>query len=48
MDRADDRLPYEDDLPGFEDAIDEYYEHRGWSDEGVVPDETVEGYGAAD
>ena len=48
MDRADDRLPYEDDLPGFEDAIDEYYEHRGWSDEGVVPDETVERYGTAD
>jgi aldehyde:ferredoxin oxidoreductase len=48
MDRADDRLPYEDDLPGFEDAIDEYYEHRGWTDEGVVPDETIAGYGTAD
>jgi aldehyde:ferredoxin oxidoreductase len=48
MDRADDRLPYEDDLPGFEAAIEEYYEQRGWTDDGVVPDEAVEAYGSAD
>jgi aldehyde:ferredoxin oxidoreductase len=35
-DRADDRLPYE--LPNFEAALSEYYEVRGWSDDGVVPE----------
>ena len=39
MDREDDRLPYE--LPGFEDALDEYYELRGWNADGTVPDKTV-------
>jgi aldehyde:ferredoxin oxidoreductase len=34
FDRADDRLPY--DLDGFEAALDEYYEIRGWSEDGVV------------
>jgi aldehyde:ferredoxin oxidoreductase len=48
MDRADDRLPYEDALPGFEAAIDEYYAQRGWTDEGVVPDEAIEASGTAD
>ncbi|MFB6130818.1 MAG: aldehyde ferredoxin oxidoreductase family protein [Salinigranum sp.] len=36
MDRADDRLPY--DLPGFEAALDEYYEVRGWNADGTVSD----------
>jgi aldehyde:ferredoxin oxidoreductase len=40
FDRADDSLPY--DLPGFEAALDEYYRRRGWTDEGVVPEERVE------
>jgi len=34
--RADDTLPY--DLPDFDAALDVYYETRGWTDEGVVPD----------
>jgi aldehyde:ferredoxin oxidoreductase len=39
LDRADDRLPY--DLPGFEAALDEYYELRGWHDDGTVPESLV-------
>jgi aldehyde:ferredoxin oxidoreductase len=39
FDRADDRLPY--DLPGFEAALDEYYNRRGWTADGIVPDERV-------
>ncbi|MFC6823499.1 aldehyde ferredoxin oxidoreductase family protein [Halopelagius fulvigenes] len=39
FDRDDDRLPY--DLPEFEAALDEYYEVRGWTDDGVVPDGRV-------
>ncbi|RAW46625.1 aldehyde ferredoxin oxidoreductase [Halorubrum sp. 48-1-W] len=35
FDRGDDRLPY--DLPGFESALDEYYELRGWNSDGTVP-----------
>ncbi|MFB6122079.1 MAG: aldehyde ferredoxin oxidoreductase family protein [Haloferacaceae archaeon] len=36
FDRSDDRLPYE--LPDFEAALDEYYEARGWRDDGTVPE----------
>jgi aldehyde:ferredoxin oxidoreductase len=36
MDRKDDRLPYE--LPDFESALDQYYNRRGWNDDGTVPD----------
>ena len=36
FDRADDRLPYE--IEGFEAALDDYYETRGWTENGVVPD----------
>ncbi len=36
FDRTDDDLPY--DLPGFEDALDEYYAARGWNRDGTVPD----------
>ncbi|SFG84357.1 aldehyde:ferredoxin oxidoreductase [Halopelagius inordinatus] len=39
FDRDDDRLPY--DLPEFEAALEEYYETRGWTEEGVVPDGRV-------
>ncbi|MFP8957739.1 aldehyde ferredoxin oxidoreductase family protein [Natrialbaceae archaeon A-CW3] len=45
MDRADDRLPYE--LDGFEDALDAYYEERGWNDDGTVPTEAIEGASVA-
>ncbi|SIS20607.1 aldehyde ferredoxin oxidoreductase family protein [Natronorubrum thiooxidans] len=34
FDRDDDSLPY--DLPGFENALDEYYDHRGWARDGTV------------
>ena len=40
FDRSDDALPYE--LPDFEDALSEYYELRGWNDDGTVPTEAVE------
>ena len=46
MDRADDRLPYE--LPDFDAALSEYYELRGWNDDGTVPDATVAEYAQAD
>ena len=36
FDRTDDQLPY--DLPGFEAALDEYYELRGWDSNGTVAD----------
>jgi aldehyde:ferredoxin oxidoreductase len=36
FDRADDTLPY--DLPEFESALDEYYDERGWTEDGRVPD----------
>jgi len=39
FDRADDTLPY--DLPDFDAALDVYYERRGWTDEGVVPDDEL-------
>ena len=42
IDREDDRLPY--DLPGFEDALEEYYTLRGWNQDGTVPDAKVAQY----
>ena len=39
FDREDDRLPYE--LPGFDAALEEYYENRGWTSAGTVPEETM-------
>ncbi len=39
FDRTDDALPYE--LPSFEAALDEYYDARGWSDDGTVPENTL-------
>ncbi|WP_144926197.1 aldehyde ferredoxin oxidoreductase family protein [Halorubrum salsamenti] len=41
FDRGDDRLPYEDELPGFEAALDDYYDARGWDDDGTVPETPV-------
>ncbi len=41
FDRSDDTLPYE--IDGFEDALSEYYEIRGWNEDGTVP-----GYEEAD
>ncbi|UIP01421.1 aldehyde ferredoxin oxidoreductase (plasmid) [Halobaculum sp. CBA1158] len=41
FDRADDRLPYEDELPGLEDAIESYYEIRGWNEDGTVPESAL-------
>ncbi|MFB6121905.1 MAG: aldehyde ferredoxin oxidoreductase family protein [Haloferacaceae archaeon] len=35
FDRDDDQLPY--DLPGFEAALDEYYDLRGWNRDGTAP-----------
>ncbi|AUV80784.1 aldehyde ferredoxin oxidoreductase [Salinigranum rubrum] len=39
FDRSDDVLPYE--IDGLERALDEYYAYRGWTADGVVPDENV-------
>ncbi len=36
FDRSDDTLPYADQLDGFDDALSEYYERRGWNDDGTV------------
>ncbi|THE66351.1 aldehyde ferredoxin oxidoreductase [Salinadaptatus halalkaliphilus] len=36
FDRDDDTLPYE--IPDFEDGLSEYYDERGWTDDGTVPD----------
>jgi aldehyde:ferredoxin oxidoreductase len=40
-----DELPY--DLPDLEAAIDEYYDARGWNDDGTVPEEAVKPVGVA-
>lgn len=39
FDRSDDTLPYE--IDGLDDALDEYYAYRGWTADGIVPDEMV-------
>jgi len=39
FDRDDDTVPYAGMIDGFETALDEYYEVRGWNDDGTVPDE---------
>ncbi|MFC4550281.1 MULTISPECIES: aldehyde ferredoxin oxidoreductase family protein [Halorussus] len=44
--RDADRLPY--DIPGIEEALDEYYAVRGWNEDGTVPDAKLsDGSGAA-
>jgi len=42
FDRDDDTVPYADMLDGFEDALDEYYETRGWNLDGTVPEHSVD------
>lgn len=46
FDREDDGLPY--DLPGLEAAIGEYYDARGWTDDGTVPGAALEAAVPAD
>ncbi|KAB1198017.1 MULTISPECIES: aldehyde ferredoxin oxidoreductase family protein [Haloferax] len=43
FDRSDDTLPF--DLPGFPHALSQYYEIRGWDNDGVVPESAVDGTG---
>jgi aldehyde:ferredoxin oxidoreductase len=46
FDRSDDAdLPYE--LEGLDAELSNYYERRGWNDDGTVPDGAVGGSGAA-
>ncbi|WP_101294107.1 aldehyde ferredoxin oxidoreductase family protein [Halegenticoccus soli] len=45
FDREDDAVPY--DLPGFDEALDEYYETRGWNADGTVPDAGASGAASA-
>ena len=44
MDREADTLPY--DIPGMEDAVEEYYDLRGWNPDGTVSDDVVGEYAA--
>ncbi|ADD05687.1 aldehyde ferredoxin oxidoreductase [Natrialba magadii ATCC 43099] len=44
FDREDDSLPY--DVPGFEQGLDEYYEERGWNEDGTVPASALESSGS--
>jgi aldehyde:ferredoxin oxidoreductase len=44
-DAADDRLPY--DLPDLDSSIQEYYEARGWTDDGIVPGDLVADFAQA-
>ncbi|WP_152040543.1 aldehyde ferredoxin oxidoreductase family protein [Salinigranum salinum] len=46
VDRADDTLPYS--LPDFEAALDEYYDRRGWTEEGTVPSSRLDAAASAD
>lgn len=41
FDRDDDTLPY--DIPDLEQSVEEYYDARGWNDDGTVPAEQVPG-----
>jgi aldehyde:ferredoxin oxidoreductase len=41
FDRSDDDLPYE--LPSFESALDDYYDARGWNEDGTVPESRISG-----
>ncbi|WP_265109715.1 aldehyde ferredoxin oxidoreductase family protein [Halosolutus halophilus] len=45
FDESDDTLPYE--LPDFESALQEYYDERGWNEDGTVPEGTFESDTAA-
>ena len=39
-DVEDDDLPYE--IPDLAEAVQEYYEARGWNEDGTVPDAEVD------
>ncbi|WP_311172730.1 aldehyde ferredoxin oxidoreductase family protein [Halobellus ordinarius] len=45
LDAEDDRLPY--DLPDLDSSIQEYYEHRGWTEDGIVPSDRVADFAQA-
>jgi aldehyde:ferredoxin oxidoreductase len=45
FDRDADRLPYS--LLGFETALDDYYQTRGWTARGTVPDARIGNAGGA-
>ncbi|QLG26786.1 aldehyde ferredoxin oxidoreductase [Halorarum halophilum] len=42
MDVEADRLPYEDEVPDLDASIGEYYEARGWNDDGTVPADALD------
>ena len=46
VDSDDDVLPYS--IPDLESSIQEYYEARGWTDDGIVPNELVTGTAGAE
>ena len=48
FDRSDDTVPYADQIDDFETGLDEYYEVRGWNDDGTVPTENLDSSAAAD
>jgi aldehyde:ferredoxin oxidoreductase len=48
LDRDDDTLPYADQFEDFEQALDEYYDARGWNQDGTIPDSPVDGHAVAD
>ncbi len=39
-DVENDRLPYE--IPDLAEAVQEYYEARGWNDDGTIPDSSID------
>jgi aldehyde:ferredoxin oxidoreductase len=45
-DSDNDTLPYAEMLDGLEEAVQEYYDRRGYTDDGVVPDSMVASHGA--
>jgi len=41
VDREDDTVPYPEVLDDLEAALDEYYELRGWNNDGTVPESSI-------
>ena len=37
-----DRLPYADEVPDLDASVRDYYEARGWNDDGTVPDDALD------
>ena len=48
FDRSVDTLPYADEIEGLAEGIDAYYEARGWTTDGLVPDEAADAAPADD